>query len=51
MEKITIPLEEYKEMIRQINLLKQLEDVDMNLVRQFRDSLEDVKKGRIFQIA
>ena len=51
MEKITIPLEEYKEMIRQINLLKQLEDVDIDLVRQFKNSLEDVKEGRIFQIA
>ena len=50
METKTIPLEEYQEMVRQIKLIRQLGEIDIDLVKQFKDSLKDVKEGRIFEL-
>lgn len=44
MEMIKIPKEEY-------DRLKKLEKVDFQLVEQFKESLEDVKEGRITRVA
>ena len=41
---ITIPKQEYEELIR-------LRNIDFELLRQFKDSLEDVKAGRIRRVA
>jgi len=51
MEMINIPKEEYEKMKRQIMKLRELEKVDFDLIRQFKDSLEDVKMGRIKKVA
>ncbi|MBI2043781.1 hypothetical protein HYT24_00250 [Candidatus Pacearchaeota archaeon] len=52
MEKITIPKEEYEKMKRQIAKFKELEEIiDFNLLRQFKESLEDIKAGRIRRVA
>jgi len=37
-------------MKKQIKKLKQLEKIDFGLVKQFKDSLEDVKFGRIRRV-
>ena len=42
-ETITIPKEEYKR-------LKKLEKIDWNLVQSFKNSLEDLKEGRIRRV-
>ena len=44
METITIPKEEYKR-------LKKLEELDFDLIRQFANSLEDLKQGRFKRLA
>jgi len=41
---VTIPREEYIH-------LKELEKIDFNLIRQFANSLEDLKKGRFKRLA
>jgi len=51
METVNISKEEYEKMQMQIEKLKKLEKIDFNLVRQFKDSLEDVKAGRIRKVA
>jgi hypothetical protein len=51
METVEIPKEEYEKMKMQIAKLRELEKVDFNLIRQFKDSLEDVKEGRIKRVA
>ena len=51
METVNIPKEEYEKMKRQIMKLRELEKVDFDLIRQFKDSLEDVKAGRIRKVA
>ena len=51
MEKITISREEYEHMKRQIARLLELEKIDFDLVRQFKESLDDVKQGRIRRVA
>ena len=43
-ETITIPKEEY-------NRLKKLEELDFDLIRQFANSLEDLKQGRFRKLA
>jgi len=43
METITIPREEYKR-------LKKLEDIDWELVESFKNSLEDLKAGRVKRV-
>ena len=44
METITITREEYER-------LKRLEKIDFDLIRQFKSSLEDLKKGRFKRLA
>ena len=51
METVNISREEYEKMKMQIEKLKKLEKIDFDLVRQFKDSLEDVKAGRIRKVA
>ena len=48
---INISKMEYERMKMQIAKLRELEKVDFDLVRQFRESLEDVKAGRIRRVA
>ena len=48
---INIPKTEYEKMKMQIEKLKELEKIDFDLVRQFKESLEDVKAGRIRKVA
>jgi hypothetical protein len=50
MEMIEIPKTEYERMKHQIAKLRQLEKIDFDLIRQFKDSLEDVKAGRIRRV-
>lgn len=51
MEMISIPRIEYEKMINQIEILKKIEKIDVGLIRQFQDSLSDVKDGRILRVA
>lgn len=51
MEMISISKGEYERMKMQLAKLRELEKVDWELVRQFKESLEDVKAGRIQRIA
>lgn len=51
MEMINIPKVEYERMKAQIAVLRELEKVDFDLLRQFKQSLEDVKSGRIRRVA
>lgn len=51
MEMIKIPKVEYEKMLGQIRLLREIEKVDLDLLRQFKNSLEDVKAGRIIRVA
>ena len=51
MEMIQIPKARYELMIEQVNLLKKIEKIDLDLVRQFKNGLEDVKNGRILRVA
>tara|TARA_Y100000310_G_C19990558_1_gene493919 strand:+ start:311 stop:445 length:135 start_codon:yes stop_codon:yes gene_type:complete len=44
METVTIPREEYEH-------LKQLEQLDFNLIKQFSNSLNDLKEGRFKKLA
>ena len=51
MEMISISKTEYEKMKIEIAKLRILERVDFDLVRQFKESLEDVKFGRIKRVA
>ncbi|MEK6936283.1 MAG: hypothetical protein AABW67_05840 [Nanoarchaeota archaeon] len=51
MEMINIPKDEYEKMQSQVRLLREIEKIDFDLVRQFKNSLEDVKAGRIIRVA
>jgi|GEM_PF-1326268 len=51
MEMISIPKTKYERMKHQVAKLRQLEKIDFDLIRQFKDSLEDVKTGRIRKVA
>ena len=51
METVNIPKDEYEKMLRELELLRGLKEVDWDLVKQFKDSLEDVKAGRIIRVA
>ncbi len=50
MEMINIPKERYEKMKMQLSKLKELEKIDFDLIRQFKNSLEDVKAGRIRKV-
>ncbi len=51
METISIPKDEYERMKVQITMLRELEKIDFDLLRQFKQSLEDIKAGRIRRVA
>lgn len=51
MEMISIPKDEYERMKVQLAMLRELEKIDFDLLRQFKASLEDVKAGRIRRVA
>ena len=51
MEEITISLEEYKKLKAAYLKLKELEGLDIDLIRQFKGSLEDLKNGRVKRVA
>jgi hypothetical protein len=51
METISIPITEYERMKHQIARLRELEKIDFDLIRQFKESLEDVRAGRIRRVA
>ncbi len=51
MEMINIPKDEYERMKMQVAMLRELEKIDFDLLRQFKQSLEDVKAGRIRRVA
>ncbi len=48
---VIIPKSEYEKLLQQAKRLKQLEQLDYDLLRQFKESLEDVKAGRIRRVA
>ncbi|MFH1608053.1 MAG: hypothetical protein ABIA78_02875 [archaeon] len=51
MEMIEIPREEFERMNRKLEILKDMEGIDLELLAQFKRSLEDVKDGRIRRVA
>ena len=51
METINVPKAEYERMKNELKRLKELENVDWNLVKKFKESLEDLKEGRIKRVA
>ncbi len=51
METVTISKQEYNDMKTKLEKLKKLEKIDFDLLRQFKESLEDVKAGRIKRVA
>lgn len=50
MEMISISKDEYERMKAQVAMLRELEKIDFDLLRQFKQSLEDVKAGRITRV-
>ena len=50
MEMVKISKTEYERMLGQIRLLKEIEKIDIDLVKQFKNSLEDVRAGRIRRV-
>lgn len=51
MEKVTIPMDEYNKLKLAYRRLKELEEIDFDLVRQIKGSLEDLKSGRVRRVA
>jgi len=51
MEMIKIPKDEYEKMLKEIRLLRELKEIDWDLVKQFKEGLEDIKAGRIRRVA
>ncbi len=51
METVTISKEEYERMKKNEERLRKLEQIDYDLIRQIKASLEDVKHGRIRRVA
>ncbi|MBT4135984.1 hypothetical protein HOD75_01305 [archaeon] len=51
METIEISKEKYYKMLKELESLRELKEVDWDLVRQFKESLEDVKVGNIQRVA
>ena len=51
MDMISIPKDEYERMKAKVAMLSELEKIDFDLLRQFRNSLEDIKAGRIRRVA
>ncbi|MCR4327150.1 MAG: hypothetical protein NUV46_01045 [Nanoarchaeota archaeon] len=51
MEMVKIPRSEYESLLNELKLLRGVKEVDWGLVRQFKESLEDAKAGRIKRVA
>ena len=51
MEKVSISVEEYHKLKTAYSMLKKLEGIDLDLVRQMGASLEDLKYGRVRRVA
>ncbi len=51
MDMIEVPRDKYEEMKLKVARLEELEKLDFDLIRQFKESLEDVKAGRIRRVA
>ena len=51
METVEIPRQEYEKLLKELAMLRKLKEIDWDLVRQFKDSLEDIKAGRIERVA
>ena len=51
MEEIKISMEEYQKLKAAYLKLKELEGIDVDLVRQLKGSLEDLKVGRVRRVA
>jgi hypothetical protein len=51
MEMIKIPKEEYERILRELRFLREIKNIDWDLVKQFKESLEDVKAGKIRRVA
>ena len=51
MDMIKISRTEYEKMLKELKLLKELKEVDWNLVKQIKGSLEDLKAGRVRRVA
>lgn len=47
MEMVKISKDEYERILKELKLLRQLKEIDWDLVKQFKESLKDVKAGRI----
>jgi len=47
METITIPKNEYENMIRELQILRGGKETGDELYKQFKESLEDVRAGRV----
>jgi len=46
-----MPKSEFERMKAELKRLKELEQVDFELVRQFKEGLEDLKAGRVKRVA
>ncbi len=46
-----MPKDEYDKLMRELKLLRELKEIDWDLLRQVNSSLEDVKQGRITRVA
>ena len=51
METITLSKEKFIEMEQELKRLRELEKIDFNLVRQFKEGLEDLRQGKIIRVA
>lgn len=51
MEKVTISIEEYNKLKLAYMKMKELEGIDLDLVRQVVGSLNDIKAGRVRRVA
>ena len=56
METVTVPKDEFEKLIKELRLLRNLfknkmSEIDWDLVRQFDESLEDLKQGRFKRLA
>ncbi len=48
---INIPKEKFLRMEQELKRLRELEKVDFDLVRQFKEGLEDLRQGKIRRVA
>jgi len=46
-----MPMEKFMKMEQELERLKELERVDFDLVKQFKEGLEDLRQGKIRRVA